>query len=59
MSVIVDQIVVSDEFKHSNKGFKYFIGYRKGEIVQPLCIILPQMSRYIKYFENSGKTYLF
>ena len=25
MSVIVDQIVASDKFKH-NKGFKYFIG---------------------------------
>ena len=25
MSVNVDQIVVSDKFKHSDKGFKYFI----------------------------------
>ena len=47
--VIVDQIVVSDKFKHSNHGFKYFIGYQKGEIVKPMCIILPQMSGYIKY----------
>ena len=23
----VDQIVVSDKFKHSDDGFKYFIGY--------------------------------
>ena len=55
MSVNVDQIVVSDKFKHSDEGFKYFIGYQEGEIVKPLCIILPQMSGYIKYFENSGK----
>ena len=55
MSVIVDQIVVSDKFKHNNENFKYFIGYREGEIVKPLCIILPQMSGYIKYFENGGK----
>ena len=47
-SVNVDQIVVSDKFKHNNEGFKHFIGYQKGEIVKPLCIILPQMSRYIK-----------
>ena len=53
--VNVDQIVVSDKFKHSDDGFKYFIGYKEGEIVKPLCIILPQMSGYIKYFENSGK----
>ena len=42
LSVIVDEIVVSDKFKHNNKGFKYFIGYQEGEIVKPLCIILPQ-----------------
>ena len=55
ISVIVDQIFVSDKFKHNNEGFKYFIGYQEGEIVKPLCIILPQMSEYIKYFENGGK----
>ena len=53
--VNVDQIVVSDKFKHSDDGFKYFIGYKEGEIVKPLCIILPQMSGYIKCFEHGGK----
>ena len=33
MSVNVDQIVVSDKFKHSVEGFNYFIGYQEGEIV--------------------------
>ena len=59
MSVNVDQIVVSDKFKHNNEGFKYFIGYQEGGIVKPLCIILPQMSGYIKYFENGGKNMSF
>ena len=59
MSVNVDQIVVSDKFKHNNEGFKYFIGYKEGEIVKPLCIILPQMTGYIKYFENGGKNMSF
>ena len=59
MSVNVDQIVVSDKFKHNSKDFKYFIGYQEGEIVKPLCIILPQMSGYIKYFENGGKNMSF
>ena len=53
--VNVDQIVVSDKFRHNDDGFKYFIGYKKGEIVKPLCIILPQMTKYIKYFENKKK----
>ena len=59
MSVNLDQIVVSDKFKHDNEGFKYFIGYQEGEIVKPLCIILPKMGGYIKYFENGGKKCLF
>ena len=59
LSVHLDQIVVSHKFKHNGKGFKYFIGYLKGEIVKLLCIILPQMSGYIKYFENGSKNMYF
>ena len=55
----VDQIVVSDKFKHSDEVFKYFIGYQEDETVKPLCIILSQMSRYIKYFQNGGKNMSF
>ena len=58
LSVNVDQIVVSDKFKHNNEDFKYFIGY-ENELVRPLCIILPQMSGYIKYFENGSKSMSF
>ena len=54
-----DQIVVSDKFKHSDDGFKYFIGYKEGEIVKPLCIILHQIIGYIKHFENGGKNMSF
>ena len=54
-SIITDKIVVSDKFRHSEEGFKYFIGYQEDEIVKPLCIILPQMNGYIKYFENGRK----
>ena len=60
MSVIaVDQIAVSDKFKHNKEGFKYFIGQQEGGIVTLYCIILPQMSEYIKYFENVGKSMSF
>ena len=34
--VTVDQIVVSDKFKHSDNDFKYVIGYQEDEIVKPL-----------------------
>ena len=59
MSVNVDQIVVSDKFKDNNEDFKYFIGYQEGEVVKPLCIILLQMSGYIKYFKNGCKNMSF
>ena len=59
LSVNIDQIVFSDKFKHNNEGFKYFIGYLEGGIVKPLCIVLSQMSGYIKYFESGGKNMSF
>ena len=45
--VNVDQIVISDRFKHIDDGFKYFIGYKEVDVVKPLCIILIEMSGYI------------
>ena len=48
-SVTTDKIVVSDKFKHSEEGYKYFIGYQENEIVKPLCIILPQVNGYITW----------
>ena len=50
--VNVNEILISDKFKHSDTGFKYFIGYRDDNIVRPLCLILSQMSGCIKYFDN-------
>ena len=43
------KIVVFDKLKHSDDGFKCFIGYfHDDDVIRPLCIILPQMSGYIK-----------
>ena len=50
---------MSDTFKHSDGDFKYFIGYKECGIVKPLCIIFPQITGYIKYFENGGKNMSF
>ena len=50
---------MSDKFKHTEDGVKYFIGYKEGGIVKPLCIILPQMTGYTKYFENGVKNMSF
>ena len=55
----VDQIVIPDKVKHNDDGFKYFIGYKEDDIVKSLCIILCQMSEYIKYVEKGGKNVSF
>ena len=31
------------------------MGYKDDIIIRPFCIILPQMSRCLKYFDNGGK----
>ena len=59
MSVNTEHIVTCDKFKRSDEGFKYFIGYQDNEILKPLCIILLQMSGYIKQFKNGGKNMSF
>ena len=38
--VNVDQIVTSDKSKHSDDGFKDFIGYKEDDIAKPLCYVL-------------------
>ena len=55
--VVVNKIVVSNKIKGNNETSKFFIGYLDdiSGIVTPLCIFIPQMSGWIKYFENGGK----
>ena len=58
--VNTNKIVVSEKFKHSDDGSKYFIGYlHEDDVIRSLRILLPQMSGYIKYFDNGGKNMSF
>ena len=50
---------MSNKIKGSNETSKVFIGYMDDTNVVPLCLILPQMSGWIKYFENGGKNMSF
>ena len=34
-------------------SIKYFIGYNDGDVIRPLCIILPQMIGYLKHFDRN------
>ena len=58
-SVDLSKIVVSSKWKINDTTYKYFCGYLNNDVIQPLCIILPQMSRYIKYFDDGGKNMSF
>ena len=58
-SVDLDKIVVSSKWKINETTCKYLCGYLNNGVIQPLCVILPQMDGYIKYFDNDDKNMTF
>ena len=59
-SVERSRMLVSDKFKHSENDSKYLIAnLHDNNVIRPLCIILGQMSGYIKYFDNGRKNMSF
>ena len=58
-SVDLSKIVISKKWKIDDKTYKYFCGYLNNDVIKPLCVILPQMNGYIKYFDDGGKNISF
>ena len=58
-SVDLNKIVVSNKWKINDKTYKYLCRYLNNDAIQPLCVILPQMNGYIKYFEDGGENMSF
>ena len=59
-SVDLSKIVVSSRWKLNDTTYKYLCGYLNNDgIMKPLCVILPRMNRYIKYFDDGGKNMSF
>ena len=54
-SVDLNKIVVSNKWKINDTTYKYLCGYLNYDVIQPLCVNLPQMNGYIKYFDDGGK----
>ena len=52
--VDIEEIILSHKKSYSKDSFKYFIGYKhKGNAFPSLlCVKLPQMKAYAKYFES-------
>ena len=64
-NIIFDDIEVNKSKRESKREsygkktpLKYFIGYNDNDDIRPLCIGLPQMIGYAKYFD-SNKTMSF
>ena len=58
--VNTNNILISYRVKQNNDTYKYFIGYSHEDgVIKPLCIVFPQMSGYIKYFENGERSMSF
>ena len=55
-SVDLSKIVVSSRWKLNDTTYKYFC---RNDVIKPLCVILPQMNVYIKYFDGGGKNMSF
>ena len=54
-SVDLNKIVVSSKWKINDTTYKYLCEYLNNDTIQPLCVILPQMNGYLKYFDDGGK----
>ena len=55
----LNKIVVSNKWKINDTTYKYLCGYLNNDVIQPFCVILPQMNGYIKYFDHGGKNMSF
>ena len=50
----IDKILFSIKEPYgTNKSIKYFFGYNDDDVIRPLCIKLPQMIGYVKFFESN------
>ena len=58
-SVDLNKIVVSKKWKINDTTYKHICGYLNNDTIQPLCVVLPQMDGYIKYFNDGGKNMTF
>ena len=58
-SVDLSKIVVSSRWKINDTMYNFFCGYLNNNAIKTLCVILPQVDGYIKYFNDGGKNMSF
>ena len=51
----INNILVSKKESYGKKNsLKYFIGYNDDDIIRPLCVRLPPMIGYVKFFDSNN-----
>ena len=51
----VNKILVSNKEPYGTKNtFKYFIGYNNNDVIRLLCVRLPQMTDYVRKFDENA-----
>ena len=51
----VNKILVSKREPYGTKNScKYFIGYNDNDVIRPLCVRLPQMTGYVRKFDENA-----
>ena len=58
-AISLNSVDLSKKWKISDTKCKYICRCLSNDVIQPSCVILPQMSGYIKYFDDGGKNMLF
>ena len=58
-SVDLSKIVISSRYEINDTTYNFFCGYLNNNSIKPLCVILPQVDGYIKYFKDGGKNMSF
>ena len=55
----MSKIVASSRCKINDTTYNFFWGYLNNNSIKPLCVVLPQVDGYIKYFDDGGKNMSF
>ena len=58
-SIDLNKTVVLKKWKINDTTYEYICRYLNNDTIQPLCVILPQMNGYIKYFDDGRKNISF
>ena len=58
-SINLSKIVVLNKWKINDTTYKYSCGYLNNDVIRQLYVTLPQISGYIKYFDDGGKNMSF